>query len=86
MNVELHAKENVTRIINVHRNEPGVLGELNGYISEAKANIQGQYLSTDQKIGYLVTDLELDQALMSVKDLLLRFESSKRNIKTRIVF
>ena len=85
-NVELHAKENVTRIINVHRNEPGVLGELNGYISEAKANIQGQYLSTDQKIGYLVTDLELDQALMSVKDLLLRFESSKRNIKTRIVF
>lgn len=85
-NVELHAKENVTRIINVHRNEPGVLGELNGYISEAKANIQGQYLSTDQKIGYLVTDLELDQAVMSVKELLLRFESSKRNIKTRVVF
>ncbi len=85
-NVELHAKENVTRIINVHRNEPGVLGELNGYISEAKANIQGQYLSTDQKIGYLVTDLELDQAEMSVKDLAHRFESSKRNIKTRIVF
>lgn len=85
-NVELHAKENVTRIINVHRNEPGVLGELNGYISEAKANIQGQYLSTDQKIGYLVTDLELDQAVMSVKDLTKRFESSKRNIKTRIVF
>ncbi len=85
-NVELHAKENVTRIINVHRNEPGVLGELNGYISEAKANIQGQYLSTDQKIGYLVTDLELDQAEMSVKDLTHRFESSKRNIKTRIVF
>lgn len=85
-NVELHAKENVTRIINVHRNEPGVLGELNGYISEAKANIQGQYLSTDQKIGYLVTDLELDQAVMSVKELTQRFESSKRNIKTRIVF
>lgn len=85
-NVELHAKENVTRIINVHRNEPGVLGELNGYISEAKANIQGQYLSTDQKIGYLVTDLELDQSVMSIEELLLKFENSKRNIKTRIVF
>ena len=85
-NVELHAKENVTRIINVHRNEPGVLGELNGYISEAKANIQGQYLSTDHQIGYLVTDLELDDALMSAKKLAKKFESSKRNIKTRIVF
>jgi D-3-phosphoglycerate dehydrogenase len=85
-NVELHAKENVTRIMNVHLNQPGVLGELNGFISEAKANIQGQYLSTDQDIGYLVTDLELDKAQMSAQDLALKFESSKRNIKTRIVF
>lgn len=85
-NVELHAKENVTRILNVHRNEPGVLAELNAYLSEAKANIQAQYLSTDHLIGYLVTDLELDQALMSAKDLAALFEGSKRNIKTRIVF
>lgn len=85
-NVELHEKENVTRIINVHRNEPGVLGELNGFISEAKANIQAQYLSTDPKIGYLVTDLELDHSTMSARDLTLKFESSKRNIKTRVVF
>lgn len=85
-NVELHAKENVTRILNVHRNEPGVLAELNAYLSEAKANIQAQYLSTDHLIGYLVTDLELDQALMSAKDLATLFEGSKKNIKTRIVF
>lgn len=85
-NVDLNAKANVTRIMNVHRNEPGVLGELNGFISEAKANIQGQYLSTDQNIGYLVTDLELDQAQMSPQQLATMFESSKRNIKTRIVF
>lgn len=85
-NVELNAKENVTRIMNVHLNEPGVLGELNGFISEAQANIQAQYLSTDKDIGYLVTDLELDQSKMSAQDLAYKFESSKRNIKTRIVF
>ncbi len=85
-NVELQAKDNVTRIMNVHRNEPGVLGELNGFISEAKANIQGQYLTTDQQIGYLVTDLELDHSTMSAQDLALKFDTSKRNIKTRIVF
>ncbi|MGZ3691203.1 MAG: phosphoglycerate dehydrogenase [Pseudobdellovibrio sp.] len=85
-NVDLNAKTGVTRIMNVHRNEPGVLGELNGFISEAKANIQGQYLSTDQKIGYLVTDLELDHSQMNAQQLAAKFESSKRNIKTRIVF
>lgn len=85
-NVELHEKENVTRLVNVHRNEPGVLAELNGFISKAKANIQAQYLSTDHQIGYLVTDLELEQSLVTAKDLVSEFTSSKRNIKTRIVF
>jgi len=85
-NIELHKKEKITRLVNIHRNEPGVLAELNGFISEARANIQAQYLSTDHQIGYLVTDLELDLALLSPEDLALKFTSSRRNIKTRIVF
>lgn len=85
-NVDLHAKPEVTRIVNIHRNEPGVLAELNGFISELKANIQGQSLATDQHIGYLVTDLELNQNLQRAEELVKKFNSSKRNIKTRIVF
>lgn len=85
-NAELGAKSQVTRIMNIHRNEPGVLGELNGIISRAKANIQGQSLSTDQHIGYLVTDLELVGATSPVQELVKEFNSSTRNIKTRVVF
>lgn len=85
-NVELAAKSQVTRIMNVHRNEPGVLGELNGFISQARANIQGQYLSTDQHIGYLVTDLELNEQLISKDELVRKFQSSTKSIKTRIIF
>ncbi len=85
-NVELGSKKNVTRIMNVHRNEPGVLGELNGYISEAKANIQGQYLSTDHDIGYLVTDLELENSKLTAETLVSKFQASTRNIKTRVIF
>ena len=85
-NVELAAKSQVTRIMNVHRNEPGVLGELNGFISQARANIQGQYLSTDQNIGYLVTDLELNEQLISKDELVRKFQSSTKSIKTRIIF
>ncbi|MBC7752944.1 MAG: phosphoglycerate dehydrogenase, partial [Moraxellaceae bacterium] len=69
-----------------HRNEPGVLSEINGYISEAKANIQAQYLSTDSKIGYLVVDLEMDKAIGSEYDLVEKIQKSERSIKTRLVF
>ncbi len=85
-NIDLAQKSNVTRIMNVHRNEPGVLGELNGFISAAQANIQAQYLSTDQKIGYLVVDLEMDQAKASISHLVNQIQSSKRSIKTRHIF
>jgi len=85
-NIDLTLKQDVVRIMNVHRNEPGVLGELNGFISEAKANIQAQYLSTDQKIGYLVVDLEVDQTKPEFKQMLEKIQNSKRTIKTRRIF
>lgn len=85
-NVELVPKTNVTRLMNVHKNEPGVLGEINGYISEAGANIQAQYLSTDSKIGYLVVDLEMDKAKLSAAQLIDKIQKSSRNIKTHQVF
>jgi len=85
-NVDLSPKSGVTRLMNVHKNEPGVLGELNGYISEAGANIQAQYLSTDPKIGYLVVDLEMDKAKLPATELIKKIEKSSRNIKTRLVF
>lgn len=85
-NVDLVFKNNVTRLMNVHKNEPGVLGEINGYISEAGANIQAQYLSTDSKIGYLVVDLEMDKAKLSTTQLIDKIQKSSRNIKTHQVF
>lgn len=48
----------VLRLINVHRNVPGVLGEINGIVSKAGANIRAQYLSTDLHIGYVVLDMD----------------------------
>jgi D-3-phosphoglycerate dehydrogenase len=72
----------VRRILNVHRNEPGVLGEINSIVSEAGANIQAQFLATDESIGYLVMDVEEANA----KSLAKKIEGLKRSIKTRVVF
>lgn len=48
------------RVLNIHKNVPGVLGQINSLVSKAGANIRAQYLSTDPHIGYLVMDLEVD--------------------------
>lgn len=57
-NVELPRNDSARRIINVHKNVPGVLSQINGIVSKVGANIEGQYLSTDQNIGYLVMDIK----------------------------
>jgi D-3-phosphoglycerate dehydrogenase len=47
------------RILNVHKNVPGVLGEVNSIISEEGGNIVSQHLTTDPQIGYLIVDVDL---------------------------
>jgi len=81
-NVDLPFKIGTSRILNVHRNEPGVLGEINGIISKAGANIEGQYLSTDDKIGYLVMDVHSSQ----VDKLASEISLLNRSIRTRVVY
>lgn len=80
-NVDLPVKPGASRIMNVHRNEPGVLSEINGLISQAGANIEGQYLSTDASIGYLVMDVDSTHAA-TLCDSISQLE---RSIRTRLI-
>lgn len=80
-NVDLPIGHGALRILNVHRNEPGVLGEINGIVSEAGANIQAQYLSTDEKIGYLVMDLETKNGQKLADEI----QALERSIRTRVL-
>lgn len=70
------------RLINVHKNVPGVLGELNAIVSKAGVNIRSQYLSTDNRIGYVVVDLEGAQNPTQLEN---DVANLKTSIKTRIV-
>lgn len=80
-NVDLPVKPGASRIMNVHRNEPGVLGEINGLISQAGANIEGQYLSTDASIGYLVMDVDSTHAATLCDSI----SQLGRSIRTRLL-
>jgi D-3-phosphoglycerate dehydrogenase len=81
-NVDLPVKKGTSRILNVHRNEPGVLGEINTIISSAGANIEGQYLSTDDEVGYLVMDVHSTHATELAENI----NKLKRSIRTRVVY
>ncbi len=79
--VAVPAKEDGCRLINVHRNVPGVLSEVNGIMAERKANIKAQYLSTDNHIGYLVMDIEIEKP----QKILDQVDALPTSIKTRLV-
>ena len=46
------------RILHIHRNVPGVLSAINTVMSKNKINIVGQYLKTNEEIGYVVLDVD----------------------------
>jgi D-3-phosphoglycerate dehydrogenase len=56
--VELPRTEGKYRVVNVHKNVPGVLRDINRCVSELDGNVYAQVLSTDPHTGYLVIDLD----------------------------
>lgn len=59
-NVQLADVSGGHRILHIHRNQPGVLAELNHALSAAGLNILGQHLKTDERTGYVITDVDRD--------------------------
>jgi D-3-phosphoglycerate dehydrogenase / 2-oxoglutarate reductase len=80
--VELPLARGAHRILNCHRNVPGVLRDINKIVSDHNANIRAQVLSTDTDIGYLVMDLDNDVSHDVRKDM----AALSTNIRTRILF
>ncbi|WP_086930440.1 phosphoglycerate dehydrogenase [Agarilytica rhodophyticola] len=56
--VALPTHRNVHRLLHVHKNIPGVLTAINQILSENNINICGQYLQTNDKVGYVVIDID----------------------------
>jgi D-3-phosphoglycerate dehydrogenase len=80
--VEMPMHKGAHRILNIHRNVPGVLRDINKIVSDMAANIRAQVLSTDPDIGYLIMDLDQDVS-NEVKQAVAILPTS---IKTRILY
>ena len=78
----LPPQEGSHRILHIHTNIPGVLSEINTQLSKYKINILGQYLKTNEDIGYVVLDVDKRlsaQALGLLKEV-------KATIKVRMLY
>lgn len=68
-NVQLSEVSRAHRLLHIHKNQPGVLAELNKGLSEAGLNILGQHLKTDELTGYVIIDVDRHYDLEAVKKL-----------------
>lgn len=80
--ISLPAVEGAHRILHIHYNKPGVLSAINTALSEHHINIVGQYLKTNDTIGYVV--LDVDKKLSKQAAELLK--GVKETIKVRMLY
>jgi len=80
--LSLPPQEGTHRILHIHRNVPGVLSQINTVLSKNKINILGQYLKTNEEIGYVVLDVNRNLS----KDAVQILKGVKETIKVRTLY
>ena len=80
--VELPLVRNRHRVLNIHRNVPGVLSNINRIVAQMGVNISSQYLGTRHDIGYLIMDV--DQKIS--REVKREIDLLDTTIKTRLLF
>ena len=82
--VVLPAHPGSHRLLHIHRNVPGVLSQVNEIFSQNQINIAAQYLQTNNKIGYVVLDVDTDED--SARLALQRLRAIDGTIRTRVLY
>ncbi len=80
--LSLAPQKDTKRVLHFHKNVPGVLSEINTTLSKHHVNILGQYLKTNENIGYVVLDVDKNADLTLIDDL----KTVANTIKARILY
>jgi len=80
--VALPAHPENHRLLHIHENVPGVMSEINSVFSENDINICGQYLQTNENVGYVVIDVNKEYSDLALSKL----KSVKGTIRARVLF
>jgi D-3-phosphoglycerate dehydrogenase len=61
---------------------PGILAKINHTLADNGVNIVGQYLKTNEHIGYVITDINKDYD----KEMIKQLRAIENTIKFRILY
>ncbi|MBU2113758.1 MAG: phosphoglycerate dehydrogenase [Gammaproteobacteria bacterium] len=67
--VSLPEHKGRSRLLHIHKNQPGVLTKINEAFAKHNINIAGQYLQTNADIGYVVIDIDSDDVEQALNEL-----------------
>ena len=81
-NIRLPRQTNAHRFLHIHKNVPGVMAKINEILATYDLNIIGQYLSTDPKVGYVITDLDKEYNIAVIEKL----KNIEGTIKFRVLY
>jgi D-3-phosphoglycerate dehydrogenase len=80
-NIQL-PEQQAHRLIHIHHNVPGVLARINNVLAAHHVNILGQYLKTNEHIGYVITDIDKQYAPEVIQAL----REVEHTIKFRVLY
>jgi D-3-phosphoglycerate dehydrogenase len=67
--VSLPEHSDTSRLLHIHHNQPGILTQINQAFAQHNINIAAQYLQTDDKIGYVVIDIDSKDSEVALREL-----------------
>ena len=81
-NIRLPRQTKAHRFLHIHKNVPGIMAEINKVLAKFDMNITGQYLSTDDKLGYVISDLDKEYN----QEVLNELRAVEGTIKFRVLY
>ncbi len=81
-NLQLPAQKDAHRLLHIHKNTAGILAQINQVLASHQINILGQYLKTNEEIGYVITDIDKEYS----KDVITDLKRIENTIKFRVLY
>ncbi|HLX53004.1 MAG TPA: phosphoglycerate dehydrogenase [Aquella sp.] len=81
-NIQLPELKNAHRLIHLHSNTPGILAQINQVLANHNINVLGQYLKTNEQVGYVITDIDAKYD----KDVISALKQINHTIKSRVLY
>lgn len=81
-NLTLPILHDAHRLIHIHNNVPGILAQINQLLADHGINIVGQYLKTNEAVGYVITDINKEYD----KEVIAKLRAIEHTIKFRVLY